>query len=552
MKKWIFSILFLLLTKYVFTVDFWEFKTLVGSVFNSDLEKKFFEDYRKLGKISDIDTWLLMASGVYDNEKIKYYRNFIDKLVSDISNSLVGQKISRYDLAKYIFDYLHKNIFRDYLEKSTDLDQLIDSGYYNCVNSTAMYNLLLKRFGYEPKVIQLPDHIFSVLYFDGYKIEIETTARKGFDVVRNPEAIKELKSRTSYVYVPEGKGSRVEIGDNGLIASMYANQVLNYKDISNYTEILKCSIKALILETNLFLAYTNLRSAYIGLFTKEVKVGNYQFAINLAEESLKIFPNDREIKDFLKISYYNYVLDLINLGEFSKSAQIILFLKDEKFEYFNSVKELIGYLVYKWGKDKISKGDYEGIFYVIDFGYKIDKYGTYSAGVNLLIDLSKVFLAKKDYKKVIFYNKLFLSKFPEGSEAKRNLGYYYNLWGLELMNSGLLEDSIKVFEEGIKDLPDDNVIKQNCSISYAKLSQLYFEKKDFESSMIFINRAIELNNSKQLNEIRRNIFVAWAKYLAFSEENFSKAKEVCQNGLKIYPNDVEIKLVYDYVIKKTK
>ncbi|MFN4245587.1 MAG: tetratricopeptide repeat protein, partial [Brevinematia bacterium] len=204
------------------------------------------------------------------------------------------------------------------------------------------------------------------------------------------------------------------------------------------------------------------------------------------------------------------------------------------------------------GKSEIVKSNYDNVFRIIDVGYEIDRDKVYSAGVNLLVEISKVFLDRKDYEKVIIYNKWFVNKFPKGKEVYQNLGYYYNLWGIDLMNAGYLEKSVKVFEEGIKDLPNDNVLKQNCSIAYAKLSQMSFEKGDFENSVLFVNRAIELNSSKQLDELRKNIFIGWARYLAFSEENFNKAKEVCENGFRIYPNEIQLKKIYDYVMKKIK
>ncbi|MCS7299440.1 MAG: tetratricopeptide repeat protein [Spirochaetia bacterium] len=543
-------VLLVLLSSVSLGLNFNDFKSSVGSIYNSELERKFFEDYARTGKIQDMDTWMIMASGVYDTSKIAYYKQMIDRISTDISNSLKDRKLSRYDTAKFIFDYLHQNIFKSYLEQSTDIDQLFDTGYYNCVNSTAIYNLILKKFGFEPRVIQLPDHIFSVFYLDNYRVEVETTARKGFDVVRNPDAIKELKERTSYVYVPEGKGKRVEVGDDGLLASMYANQVLVYKDVGNYAEILKASIKALILETNLFLAYTNLRSAYIGLFTDYSKKNNYEKAIEFAEESLTIFRNDKEILEFLRATYYNYALHLINTRDYAKSIQFINYVKKNRPEYYDELVDLTDYLVLSWGKSEIQKGNYDNIFKVISQGLDLDRKRTYNAGINLLVEVSKIFVGRKEYEKAVNYHKEFIRIFPEGKEAEQNLGYYYNVWGVELMNGGKLEESVRVFEEGIKDLPRDNVLKQNCSIAYAKLSQISFDKKDFENSMSFINRALELNYSKQLDNIRRNIYIGWARHLAFSEENFKKAREVVQKGLDLYPNEIELKKIQDYVSKK--
>ncbi|MCX8029001.1 MAG: hypothetical protein N2712_03295 [Brevinematales bacterium] len=550
MRKFTIILLLVFSINLVFAVDFWQFRTSVGSIYNTDLERKMFEEYIKTKRIGDIETWLILASGTYDPNRILYYKSLIDKMSSEISNSVKDKRVSRYDLAKLIFDYLHQNVFKSYLERSTDLDQLFDTGYYNCVNSTAIYNILLKRFGFDPKVVQLPDHIFSVIYLDNYKIEIETTARKGFDVVRNPEAIKELRERTSYVYIPEGKGFRVEIGDEGLIASMYANQVLNYKDTGNYTEILKASIKALILETNLFLAYTNLRSSYIGIFTDYVKKKDYENAILFAEESLQIFKNDREIKELLSSFYYNLVLTQIETKDFPKAIKTAYYIKTNKTEYYSSVAELTDYLVINWAKAEIQKGNYDKVFNIFSISSNIDRKRTYNAGVNALIEISKILANMKEYDKVIQYHKEFLKMFPEGKEAEQNLGYYYNLWGVDLMNISKLEEAVIVFEDGMKSLPKDNILRQNASIAYARLAQIHFDKKDFENSLKSIERSIELNNSKQLDNIRRNIYIGWARHIAFSEENFRKAKEITSKGLEYYPNDPELKRIYDYVSKK--
>ncbi|MGC8964179.1 MAG: hypothetical protein ACP5KI_02270 [Brevinematia bacterium] len=553
-KILIFIVFYLLLfLTYTFAkFDPWNFKFSVGEIFKTDLERKFFYEYKSKGEIPDFEVWLLMASGVYSPEDIKLYKSKIDSISSDISNKISGKKISRYDLAKFIFEYLHQNILKEYLEKATDLDALFDTGYYNCVNSTAIYNILLERFGFKPKAIQLPDHIFTIIYLDDYPIEVETTARKGFDVVRNPDAIKELKDRTPYIYVPSSKGKRVEVDDEGVIATMYVNQVLVFKDIKRYDEILKSSAKGLILEPNLSIAYTNLRSAYIGIFSDYADKDDWGNAILFAKEALSIFENDKEIDNFIGSAYYNYILTLINKGNFKDAIEKFNYVKDKDTRYYGEIKSLLDYLLFNWGKSEISKGNYQIIFDVVNFGLKFDRNLTYKAGVNLLLDLSKVFSSRDDYESIINFHKKFIEIFPEGNEVKQNLGYFYNVWGVELMNKGQLDKSAQVFENALTDLPNDEVLKQNASIVYAKLTQISFSKRDYEKAIYFINRAIELNSSKQLTEIRKNIYIDWVKFLTFSEENYTKAKKVCEEALSFYPEDENLNKIYKYVLNKLK
>lgn len=552
LKRIVLKVIFVLvLFRFVYSVDFWSFKPFVGSVFNGPLEEKLFYEYKNTGKVNDLASFVILASGVQE-DKVGYYKNIINNVALDIANGLKDKKLSRYDTAKYIFDYLHKNVFKSYKLDAVKISDVLDRGNYNCASSTGVYNVFLYSFGFQPKVIILPDHVFTVFYIDSYKVEVETTTKYGFDVVRNPEGLKEFARLTSFSYVPEGKGKRIESGDEGLISVLYADQVLIYKDIKNYEEILKASIKALMLMPNLNVAYTNLRSAYIGLLGKYNDLRDFDTMVKIAKEALTIFPNDSDIEDSIEVAYYNSVFLRISQGDFPGAFQRIVYIKNNDSTYYDKVKDLVGLLIQQWGVSYISKEDYEGIFNVINRGLMIDTNKTYYASVNLSYEAAKKLLANSKYDLAVMFHKKLIEIFPTGKELINNLGYVYNVWGVSLMSDGKLEGASFVFDRALKDLPNDSSLKQNASIVYAKLAVRMFEKKQYDIAISNISRAYELNPSRNLDDVRLKIYIEWVRFLALTEENFVLAKKVCDEALKIYPKDFELLKLHNYIVNKLK
>ncbi len=530
-------------------------ESYLSPIYYSETEKEYIESAYKNGEIKNLEVFCFFASGVFDQKKISEYISFLDNLEKDIKNTIPKEHIGkRYSVAKYIFEYLHQKVFKKYLEKATDLDILINTGNYNCVSSTAFYNIVLKRFGIDARAIELPDHIFTVFYVDNYRVEVETTTKYGFDVLRNTNSIKEFEKLTSFRYIPEGKGKRREIGDKELIASMYNNQVLLYKDIGAYEIILKNSLKAIVLDPKLEIAYTNLRSAYLGVIKKSIDERDFPASIALAKEALKIFPGDRDFEKSIQVSYNNNVLYLVSQKKFKEAFDFVKIISVEKqFVSGEEVGDFWGLLVYKWGDEVIKSGRYDEIFYIVDSvlkEYSGSRDAIYRNFFNLVLNSSKIFANNKEFSRAVNFHKEALKRFPEGKELYSNLGYFYNSWGSYLVREGKFEEAIDVFEEAIYDLPDDKVIKENASVAYAKISESRFKMGDFESAVKFISKAMETYYNSRYNDIRRLYYISWVKNLALERENFAEAKVVLREAMKYYPKDPSLIELSEYLENK--
>ena len=62
------------------------------------------------------------------------------------------------ELAERLLELLHRELFREYDERQTRLDELLATGRFNCVSSAVLYGLLARSRGLEFRAVQTPDH----------------------------------------------------------------------------------------------------------------------------------------------------------------------------------------------------------------------------------------------------------------------------------------------------------------------------------------------------------------------------------------------------------
>ena len=64
--------------------------------------------------------------------------------------------------ARVIFDFMHHAILvGGYHADSTDLAQTIDTGRFNCVSATVLFNCLAERFGLSARGLAYPGHVMT-------------------------------------------------------------------------------------------------------------------------------------------------------------------------------------------------------------------------------------------------------------------------------------------------------------------------------------------------------------------------------------------------------
>ncbi len=131
----------------------------------------------------------LVASEINTEPELGRYEAEVRGLVDGARAALGGGRyagLDEYNRAEFLLGYLHDRLFKTSAAGSgagynVGIRETFDTGLFNCYKSALIYNGLLEYFGYRAGYVQVPNHIYSVVYVGGLPVEAETTSRYGFD-----------------------------------------------------------------------------------------------------------------------------------------------------------------------------------------------------------------------------------------------------------------------------------------------------------------------------------------------------------------------------------
>lgn len=242
----------------------------------------------------DFENIALIASGVRDLGSRKAFIEQIDTLEAEARNSL-DVSASPKELGEKLLSWLHDTVLTEgYVERQTNLSEVLNGKTFNCVSSAVLYNVIGQRLGLDLRAIEVPDHAFSILYDGADHFDVETTTARGFNPHR--ERIEEFEKLTGYAYIPQSnKSKRREIGRAGLAALIYYNHGVGYLKDGAYYEALLANFRALSLDPELTSAATNALAA-MGRWSRDLaKSGAWADATRVAALGRKLAPEDRAL-----------------------------------------------------------------------------------------------------------------------------------------------------------------------------------------------------------------------------------------------------------------
>jgi hypothetical protein len=186
--------------------------------------------------VADLTREALLASGLAP-ERMQPYEARLASLVEGAraeADRAGGAPAAR---GEAILGYLHGSAFKRYREDATTLDGLLDTGYYNCVSSAALYLLVAGALGLEVGGVKTRDHAFCTLRAGERSIDVETTNPYGFDPGAKKEFTDSFGKATGYAYVPPGNYSdRRAIGPRELLALILSNRVTRAESAGRYAD----------------------------------------------------------------------------------------------------------------------------------------------------------------------------------------------------------------------------------------------------------------------------------------------------------------------------
>ncbi|MDR1480074.1 MAG: hypothetical protein LBJ00_14150 [Planctomycetaceae bacterium] len=325
------------------------------------VEKALFQDAQD-GKWNNFNLLraALIAEGERDPEKIRQYEAKLDSILQKVkaknqnadknSNPVFDENLTR-----ELFESLHREIMtRQYDINCTNLGSVFETGKFNCVSATVLFNVLCEKAGLEVRALEMPGHALSRVRFADKEMDIETTCADWFRL-DNKEVLAAATTQRVAKSTPAtptpltgnnmtnenapstateseklaelSKKSR-EITPVQLISTIYYNNGVDMLNMKRYAEAAMMNIKALHLDPESETAWGNLMVAInnwaielsSGTSTQNIK--RYDLAAILLDQGFYIDTSYEKFKTNQLHVYYHWVLDLAIKGHIDAAKEV--------------------------------------------------------------------------------------------------------------------------------------------------------------------------------------------------------------------------------------
>lgn len=141
-----------------------------------DIEIKLFEDGKKgvWNHFSLIDA-ALIAEGITDDASRRSFLEQYEKICLDLKRRIVRYKDPKIK-TRFVFEYMHRIILKGkYNLNLSVISEVFNSGNYNCVSATVLFNSLAREVGLNVIGLETTGHAKSRVLYEDEFLDIETT-----------------------------------------------------------------------------------------------------------------------------------------------------------------------------------------------------------------------------------------------------------------------------------------------------------------------------------------------------------------------------------------
>jgi len=291
----------------------------------------------------------LIIEGIRDHKLIGTYEARLDALVAKVlSAQRAAGTVSQYAITRALFEAMHKEILtQPYRLDCTELSKVMQTGHFNCVSATVLFNCLAEKAGLDVCALEMPGHALSrVKFADGTAMNLETTCPTWFDLQSDKDRQRATQQRiapalaqpkpltgnptgTTAVAEPivELPPIHREITPIQLLATIYYNvgvDLLTTK--KQHAEAMAANIKALYLDKENEQAWANLCASInnwaLELVDKQRVKKRYDIAAPLLDQGVALDPTYAKFRENQVYVFYYWIRDLALLGHFDKAREI--------------------------------------------------------------------------------------------------------------------------------------------------------------------------------------------------------------------------------------
>ena len=310
------------------------------------VERALFQDARN-GNWERFDLFraAMIAEGIRDIERIRAYEARLDALVARVK---AGGHTSPQALTRALFEAMHRELLtRPYSLHCTELSKVMDTGHFNCVSATILFNCLAEKAGLDVVGLEIPGHALSRVRFnDGTYTNIETTAPTWFAMQSEQERQQavlervapvpaEANPRTAQNAVPAISEPAVDVTANHrevspvqLVAMIYYNRGVDFLAKGLHAEAAAANVKALYLDRNSEKAWTNLLVSLNNWAVLDAaprgREGQreYCLALHLLDQGMALDPTFEKFPPNYVFIFHDWMRDLALLGRFEDARRV--------------------------------------------------------------------------------------------------------------------------------------------------------------------------------------------------------------------------------------
>jgi tetratricopeptide (TPR) repeat protein len=283
----------------------------------------------------------LIVEGVCDSAKIAGYEKQLGRIANVIREKAQKNpsiKDNKEELTKLIFETLHTELLTGtYDIEDTNPAIAFESGNYNCVSATVLFNSLAQKSGLDVCGLEMSGHVLSRAKYGDQVADLETTCPKWFSMKSAQEkrnaTLSKIGGTTVKTAKPQmdGKTDELvkisrntrEITDVQLVAAIYYNQGYDHWQANRLPEAAVATAKALLLDPENENAWGNLIGAINNIalgFSMEQK--RRDIAAGLLDQIELIDPNFKDLKSNQYHVYSPWVKELVSAGQIDDAKTV--------------------------------------------------------------------------------------------------------------------------------------------------------------------------------------------------------------------------------------
>lgn len=313
----------------------------------------------------------LVVGGAQDRRALDEARARLDARLAPVLKAV--PRGDRRLMAKLLLQALHTPaapgqapLLGRYEARASTLQEVLDSGLYNCVSATLLYLAAAKELSLDARAVLLPSHARAAVVLEGKPVVVETTSRLGFDA--SAETAREVAARFRPAAEAAGPSSvdlysderGTEVDDVALLGVVTTNLAVGAKQRGDLD-----AAEALDRRADVFVAPSArplmrlVRASTLGeLAILRLGEGRTAEAVDLAFQAAQLVPEG----DDARLARHNLkALAQRRLAELPPSGEKEMFAFVDRFKAFPEVERDLRSRAFDLaGGLRSKKGDFEG------------------------------------------------------------------------------------------------------------------------------------------------------------------------------------------------